>query len=215
MPVWIKTKIGVDLRNDPYSDTEYQRLVRTLHNEPLKPPPIGPKPVFKDGPAADQEIVPPDWVVQAILNDDDLSPYERDAVRRKLSIARVHAWHPQLTIWLTNRSDRQVRVKSASLWHGKGGRNHKRLSYAVPSENRVVVNLPPHTESVPIGFVTDDDAMLKLQSLGIVDKKFPIYTFRDDVEVEVRIEYDLLGVDDEYRETISVTVHGNRQIESV
>jgi hypothetical protein len=48
LPTWIKTKIGVDLRNDPYSDEQYQQLLRTLHNESLKPPPVGPKPLFEE-----------------------------------------------------------------------------------------------------------------------------------------------------------------------
>ena len=57
--------------------------------------------------------------------------------------------------------------------------------------------------------------MLKLQSLGIVDRYLPNYPFSDDVILEIRIEYDLLGVDDEYRETVRVRVHGSRQIESL
>jgi hypothetical protein len=46
LPVWIKTKLGVDLRNIPYSANEYQSLLRALHQEPFKPPPVGPKPVL-------------------------------------------------------------------------------------------------------------------------------------------------------------------------
>lgn len=215
VPVWIKTKLGVNLQDNPYSDEEYQNLLRALHKEPLRPPPIGPKPVFNDSPPADQVVVPPEWAVRETLVDDDLSPYEREAIRRKLSIVRLHALHPRLTVWLTNRSDRDVRVKSATLWHGKERPGYKRLSYGVPSENRRFVKLGALTENVPIAFVTDDDATLKLQSLGIVARNLPIYTFIDDADVEVRIEYDLLGVDDEYRETVGVRVHGNRQIESL
>jgi hypothetical protein len=57
--------------------------------------------------------------------------------------------------------------------------------------------------------------MLKLQSLGVVERHLPVYQFTDDVDLEVRIEYDLLGVDDEYSETVRVRVHGSRQIESL
>jgi hypothetical protein len=46
LPVWIKTKLGVDLRNTPYSALEYENLLRALHQEPLKPPPVGRKPVL-------------------------------------------------------------------------------------------------------------------------------------------------------------------------
>ncbi len=212
LPVWIKTKIGVDLRNNPYSDEEYQNLLRALHNEPLGPPPVGPKPVFRNTSSVDQEVVPPEWALQL---DEDLTPYDREAIRRKLSIARLNALHPRLTIWLTNRSDHGVFVKSASIWHGNAGRDHKRLSYGVPSDNRRFVDLGPHSENAPIALVTDDDAMLKLQGFGIVDKHLPNYTFSDDLDLEVRVEYDLLGVEDEYRETVRVRVHGNRQIESL
>jgi hypothetical protein len=37
---------GVDLRNDPYSETQYEQLVRAVHNEWVQPPPLGPKPAF-------------------------------------------------------------------------------------------------------------------------------------------------------------------------
>lgn len=46
LPVWIKSKFGVDLRGNPYVETEYKDLLRTLHGEPLTPPPLGPKPEF-------------------------------------------------------------------------------------------------------------------------------------------------------------------------
>lgn len=214
LPLWIKSKVGVDLHDNPYSDGEYQNLLRALHNQPLQPPPVGPKPVFENSPPSHQEIEPPDWAVRAMQDDGDLSSHQREAIRRKLAVARVYAQHPQLTLWLTNRSDREVLVKSASLWYGRAGRSHKRLSYGVPSENRRFVSLGPHVENAAIVFVTDEDAMLKLQSLGIVDRRLPIHTFSDDVDLEVRIEYDLLGVDDEYCEAVGVRVHGNRQIES-
>ena len=88
------------------------------------------------------------------------------------------------------------------------------MSHGVLSDNRIFVELRPHTENVPIAFVTDEDAKLKLQSLGVVEKHLAGYEFSDDVDVEVRVEYDLLGVEDEYRETVRVIVRGNRRIES-
>src|SRR5258708_39511373 len=115
LPEWIKTKVGVDLRNNPYSDEQYQNLLRALHNEPLTPPPVGPKPVFGNRSSVDQEVVPPEWALQP---DEDLTPHDREAIRRKLSIARLNALHPRLTIWLTNRSDHGVFGKSASTWQG-------------------------------------------------------------------------------------------------
>jgi hypothetical protein len=45
-PIFLKSKYGVDLRNDPYSKIEYEQLIRALHCEPIQPPPVGPKPEF-------------------------------------------------------------------------------------------------------------------------------------------------------------------------
>jgi hypothetical protein len=46
IPIWLQTKIGVDLRDDPINEEQYQLLLTTLHNEQVKAPPIGPKPSF-------------------------------------------------------------------------------------------------------------------------------------------------------------------------
>ena len=47
LPKWIKSRLGVDFRNDPYSEEAYQELLRALHRTPLEPPPIGPKPEWQ------------------------------------------------------------------------------------------------------------------------------------------------------------------------
>jgi hypothetical protein len=52
LPTWIKSKVGIDLRENPYSESAFIELVRALHGEPLKPPPLGPKPDF----ASDHEF---------------------------------------------------------------------------------------------------------------------------------------------------------------
>lgn len=54
-PRYLKPRLGVDLTGDPYSELEYERLLRVLHGEQLKPPPIGPKPVFSASAAAPTE----------------------------------------------------------------------------------------------------------------------------------------------------------------
>jgi hypothetical protein len=38
--------MGIDLSAEPYSEDEYERLLRALHNEPIQPPPLGKKPDF-------------------------------------------------------------------------------------------------------------------------------------------------------------------------
>ena len=51
VPVWLQSKIGVDLRGHPYDQKEYDILLRTLHRANELAPPIGPKPVFAPNPA--------------------------------------------------------------------------------------------------------------------------------------------------------------------
>jgi hypothetical protein len=46
LPSYIRTKMGVDLRGNPYKETEYDRLIRALHGESIHGPPIAPKPDF-------------------------------------------------------------------------------------------------------------------------------------------------------------------------
>jgi len=89
------------------------------------------------------------------------------------------------------------------------------LNRARPSDNRASVEVAPNREKVGIAFVSDDDAMLKLQSLRLVDKHLPGYEFSDALDIEVHFDYDALGIEDEFRETVRVRVHGNRQIESL
>jgi hypothetical protein len=47
LPRWIKPKLGVDLSSNPYSEAEYQNLLRTIHHELPKAPPVGPKPTIE------------------------------------------------------------------------------------------------------------------------------------------------------------------------
>jgi hypothetical protein len=46
VPIWLQSKIGVDLRGDPYDPKQYDILLRALHRANDVAPPIGPKPVF-------------------------------------------------------------------------------------------------------------------------------------------------------------------------
>jgi hypothetical protein len=46
LPIYLRSKHGADLRDEPYSEIQYVKLARTLHGEPLQPPPLGPKPAF-------------------------------------------------------------------------------------------------------------------------------------------------------------------------
>jgi hypothetical protein len=62
-PIYLKSIHGVDLRDEPYSQIQYEKLVRALHCEPVQPPPVGPKPAFSSTrtriPAATSQPVKP------------------------------------------------------------------------------------------------------------------------------------------------------------
>lgn len=141
---------------------------------------------------------------------DTLTPGQREAIQRKLTVNRIFAIHPQLTVSLTNRSASSVWVKSVSLWHGQ-----KRLNHAKLSDSRDSVEIPPNRENVVIAFVSDEDAKLKLESLGIVEKHLPSFQLSETVDVELRAEYETVGGEDEFRETVRVRVQWNRQVESL
>lgn len=61
VPIYLRSKHGVDLRNDPYSETQYDLLIRAIHGEPIKAPPLGAKPAFaaktSEAPTASAKIL--------------------------------------------------------------------------------------------------------------------------------------------------------------
>jgi TIR domain-containing protein len=62
-PTYLKSIYGADLRNEPYSQLQYEKLVGDLHREPAQPPPVGPKPAFSSTrtriPAATSQPIEP------------------------------------------------------------------------------------------------------------------------------------------------------------
>jgi TIR domain len=46
MPIYLKSRWGLNLTGEPYDEQEYVKLLRALHREPIQPPPIGKKPDF-------------------------------------------------------------------------------------------------------------------------------------------------------------------------
>jgi hypothetical protein len=49
LPIYLGSRLGVDLSGDPYSEDSYEDLIRQLHGEPIVAPPIGKKPDFSTG----------------------------------------------------------------------------------------------------------------------------------------------------------------------
>ncbi len=45
-PIWLQTKLGVDMSTNPYSKAAYDELLRQLHGEWHTAPQIGPRPIF-------------------------------------------------------------------------------------------------------------------------------------------------------------------------
>jgi hypothetical protein len=46
VPVWMQSRIGIDLSSDPIAPGDWQKLLRHIHDAHGVPPPIGPKPSF-------------------------------------------------------------------------------------------------------------------------------------------------------------------------
>jgi hypothetical protein len=46
LPVWLKHTVGCNLSADPYSESEYRKLLRTLHRQQPVAPALGPRPSF-------------------------------------------------------------------------------------------------------------------------------------------------------------------------
>jgi len=61
LPIYLKSRVGVNLSDEPYHEEEYERLLRVLHGEPIQPPPLGSKSIFakKPGPLPNVESQKP------------------------------------------------------------------------------------------------------------------------------------------------------------
>lgn len=48
VPAWLKTKVGADMRGNPYPESQFRGLLRTLHRSHDTAPPLGGKPLFDE-----------------------------------------------------------------------------------------------------------------------------------------------------------------------
>jgi len=55
LPIYLKSRMGVDLGGDPYREDEYEKLLRVLHEELIQPPPLASKPDFSRNPPFKQQ----------------------------------------------------------------------------------------------------------------------------------------------------------------
>jgi hypothetical protein len=76
LPVWLKTKRGVDLRGAPHAQSEFQDLLRTLHREPVPSPPLGDRPSFDTKVSDSLGVSPALSASVSDLSDSDFSVKE-------------------------------------------------------------------------------------------------------------------------------------------
>jgi hypothetical protein len=103
LPTWIKTRIGIDLMGDPYSDAEYESLLRAIHSETLNPPAVGPRPTFENSSG------PPLSKVSAIRHSDlRIYPYEKSCFTLVTSLDRsqLMGMHVNLDLAVENRGNK-------------------------------------------------------------------------------------------------------------
>jgi hypothetical protein len=110
VPIWVGSKIGVDLRGDPYKQKEYERLLRGLHKAQDAVPPIGQKPLFTRNKA---DIV--DNAVSALLEQ------EGEPITASLVITTNHS------------SDEQQQSPVAYAWYEMKGTNERVQAYVRPA----------------------------------------------------------------------------------
>ncbi len=56
VPVWLKHANAINLSDNPYSEDEYRKLLRTLHRKTLSAPPLGAIPTFEDEPEPGEPV---------------------------------------------------------------------------------------------------------------------------------------------------------------
>ena len=100
-PTYLKSRMGVNLSDDPYHEDEYERLLRVLHGEPIQPPPIGSKPEFSRKPVSkvnpkagsDTKDVTPEQLQPAIKHIQkvfDESDWKCSWITQHLCFADLH-----------------------------------------------------------------------------------------------------------------------------
>ncbi|HYL11745.1 MAG TPA: hypothetical protein VEV41_01840 [Terriglobales bacterium] len=95
MPTYLKSRMGVDLSDEPYKEDEYEKLLRVLHGEPIQPPPLGSKPDFSTKPLFKAKATTVSDVTVALPGTS--SPPTREEGRRGLSL-KANIQHRPLPI---------------------------------------------------------------------------------------------------------------------
>lgn len=116
LPIWVRTKRGVDLRGEVYSEDEYESLVRAIHRESLAPP-IGPRPVW---PVAVNETQQEHWddnarllKGMAIIGRTHCQLFDRVTLSTSQSLP--------LELGFTRKNLPSITTVEASAWWDHGG----------------------------------------------------------------------------------------------
>lgn len=97
LPIYLRSRMGVDLSGEPYGADEYEKLVRVLHKELLRPPPLGTKPEYLTKPMSNQQ---PTDLVAAEAKDlsQKLEQWLKESQVRWETVLRerISAAHPEM-----------------------------------------------------------------------------------------------------------------------
>jgi hypothetical protein len=134
LPVYLKSRMGVNLSGNPYSEDEYEKLLRVLHGEPIQPPPIGKKPDFTKKPRAGIKGMPPQVAIGAaggstgsasLLGPPEKRPnavaharYDRPGVAGPWESAHVRIWEidgEKKYSFETSRGDEHLGTKDEAI----------------------------------------------------------------------------------------------------
>ena len=102
LPLWLKTIRGADLRGIPYSASEFQELLRTLHQQPTPAPPIGSRPSFESVVTPRPQEVRLEQFIPRIHISADLNNKERELLGNAVKDKGGQISHMKLvgTEWL-------------------------------------------------------------------------------------------------------------------
>ena len=82
--MWLRSKIGVDLRSDPYSERGYELLLRNVHEVGVEVPPLGNRPIFSVEAAVTEKSFDlgskTDWELRRDQGDPIPTSYQRIAM---------------------------------------------------------------------------------------------------------------------------------------
>ena len=131
-PTWLLGRIKIDLSSDPYSESEYEELLRTLHGAREEAPEIGPRPDFGDKKQSQATSGPPPVTPLAGSSTPKHQssvtpiPFNLPPSLGRLFKGRAE-WLERICTALQPAGERAVDASRVALW-GMGGLGKSRLA---------------------------------------------------------------------------------------